>query len=466
MELTMPWIVVLIFGFVLSFLFLNKTQNGKTLPFLFSIKNKKRAHEAILHEAESRNAKFLEIYLGFEKHFFVVHPDSMREVLKSDKIGQYQKVLTPMAAKLGTGSVFNQDIGDEWRKQRTVMAHPFHYDNMKSYAPICQRNTAKLIAKISENEEFELMNWTSKLALENLGSSIFGEELDLINGSGQIVEFLHKYEQFQSYNASPLWRMFAKIVEKVPSKARDDYAKLIDSMAELSTVLLQNKQEQLKVAKIPPTDVLSQLITNLPPSIAASNTFGLFLAGHETTARAIGWSLYYIGKNPDMQDKIYREIVQFTKGAGVSHDDIKQMNYLDMFVKEVLRIRPSVGQFPARYSRDDVTICGHFIPKNTPILLSIYTLQHLKEFWPNPEVFDPERFSPENAKNRHPFAYLPFSLGRRACIGTSFAILEIKVTIIMFLQKFKVTVHKDTNCRPNLISLVPDSVALRCTARK
>jgi len=91
----------------------------------------------------------------------------------------------------------------------------------------------------------------------------------------------------------------------------------------------------------------------------------------------------------------------------------------------------------ARYSNAPVTIGNYLVPKDTLVFLSFYTIHHDPKVWPDPEKFDPERFSQDNSQNRHPYAWMPFSAGPKSCIGNKFSLLEMKMALALILQKFK-----------------------------
>jgi len=173
----------------------------------------------------------------------------------------------------------------------------------------------------------------------------------------------------------------------------------------------------------------------------------MFIAGHETTARALTWGLYLMAEYPEMQKKIRDEVDSVLRGNIPDAESVKPLTYLDMFIKEVMRYKPSVATLVSRITTKDAQVGQYFIPKGTSVGVSIHTIHHLKEFWPEPEKFDPLRFSPERSVGRHPFAYLPFSLGRRNCIGNTFSILEQKIFLSMVVQRF--TIEKSDKCNAN-----------------
>ncbi|KAJ3659324.1 hypothetical protein Zmor_011018 [Zophobas morio] len=178
--------------------------------------------------------------------------------------------------------------------------------------------------------------------------------------------------------------------------------------------------------------------------------------GHDTTAAALSFSLMLIACHKNVQDLIVAEIEAV---AGDLHNkptfnDLQQMKYLERVLKEVLKLYPSVSFISRKLGEELVTATGYKIPKDTMVHLHIYDLHHNPEFYPDPETFDPDRFLPEIAKNRYPFAYLPFSAGPRNCIGQRFAMLELKAALCGILSKY-VLEPVDT---PDTITVVVDVV--------
>ena len=166
--------------------------------------------------------------------------------------------------------------------------------------------------------------------------------------------------------------------------------------------------------------------------------------GHDTTAAAMTWATYLIGRYPDVQRRVCDELEDIFGGdteRPITMDDTKKMKYLECVIKESLRIFPSVPMV-ARVTTEDCIIDKHVVPKGTQVLIFTYLIHHSPLIWEDPEVFDPDRFLMENLIGRHPYAYIPFSAGPRNCIGQRFALLEEKVMLSQLLRNFTVTSHE------------------------
>ena len=165
--------------------------------------------------------------------------------------------------------------------------------------------------------------------------------------------------------------------------------------------------------------------------------------GHDTTAAAMTWATYLIGRHPDIQRRLHEELDEVfgqDKSRPVTMDDIKKLEYLERVIKESLRLFPSVP-FMARVTSENCEIDGYVIPKDTQVVVNVHRIHHNPKVWHDPETFDPDRFTTENSAGRHPFAYIPFSAGPRNCIGQRFAMLEEKVILSQLLRNFTVTSH-------------------------
>ncbi|XP_071498818.1 cytochrome P450 4C1-like [Diadema antillarum] len=159
--------------------------------------------------------------------------------------------------------------------------------------------------------------------------------------------------------------------------------------------------------------------------------------GHDTTAAGMSWTLLLLGQHPDVQARLHDELdtVLGDTDRSVTSDDLANLPYMARVLKESHRLIPPVPMV-TRTIDEDIVLDGKVVPKETDIQLWMHSLHHDPEHFPDPEVFDPDRFLPENSAKRHPFAYVPFSAGPRNCIGQRFATMEEKVVLSNLLRRF------------------------------
>ncbi|KAI4464329.1 cytochrome p450 family 4 [Holotrichia oblita] len=176
--------------------------------------------------------------------------------------------------------------------------------------------------------------------------------------------------------------------------------------------------------------------------------------GHDTTTSSISWTLLLLGNNPEIQEKLYQEIKEVLQDKSIpSFNNLPELKYLECVIKESLRMFPSVP-FIIRTIEQEIQIDQYKIPAGTDILLHIYALHNSPEYYPNPDVFDPDRFLPENCVGRHPYSYIPFSAGPRNCIGQKFAMYEEKTILASIIKRYKVTAMekiKDIKVIPDIV---------------
>lgn len=158
----------------------------------------------------------------------------------------------------------------------------------------------------------------------------------------------------------------------------------------------------------------------------------------ETVANTTMWFLHNMAYNPDVQQKLYEELLDFNeKNDSMTISQINELTYLDQCVKENLRLHPPVANM-VRMIDEEVTLDDYIVPKGILSMTFIYSIHHDEEIYPDPEKFDPSRFAPENITKIPSGAYIPFGDGPRRCIGERIAILEAKIIASNIVKRFKI----------------------------
>ena len=161
------------------------------------------------------------------------------------------------------------------------------------------------------------------------------------------------------------------------------------------------------------------------------------LAGQDSVGAAVAFTIFLLAQHPECQEKCEEEIQRIFGGdnRAPTMQDLRDMRYMEMCIKESLRLYPSVPLI-ARKLGEDVHLSKFTLPKGSNVFICPYATHRLEHIYPDPEKFDPERFAPENAEKRHTYAFLPFSAGPRYCIGNRFAIMEMKTVISRLLRSY------------------------------
>ncbi|OWK57867.1 Cytochrome P450 3A40 [Lonchura striata] len=170
-------------------------------------------------------------------------------------------------------------------------------------------------------------------------------------------------------------------------------------------------------------------------------------AGYETTSSTLSYIAYNLATHPDVQQRLQDEVdAHLPNKASPTYNAIIQMEYLDMVVSESIRLYPTGGRLE-RVCKKTVELNGVTIPEGMVVLIPAFVLHRDPQYWPEPDEFRPERFSKESKEGIDPYTFLPFGAGPRNCIGMRFALLVVKVAVVVLLQNFSFRPCKDTPMR-------------------
>ena len=171
-----------------------------------------------------------------------------------------------------------------------------------------------------------------------------------------------------------------------------------------------------------------------------------FSAGFETTSNCLSTLCYHLALNPDIQEKLREEILGIDADDEINHENISELHYLEAAILENLRIFPPITM-QARICKKDAEIKGINIKKGTYVQVSIYATHHDPEFFPEPQMFKPERFLKENAEDLIPYTFQAFSGGPRLCLGQRFAMAEMKICMAKLMRKFRIKTCPSTDLK-------------------
>jgi cytochrome P450 len=166
----------------------------------------------------------------------------------------------------------------------------------------------------------------------------------------------------------------------------------------------------------------------------------LMMAAHDTITSSLTSMAHFLTQHPEWQDRLRAEVQQVaaTQG-GLTYTALDAMPLTEMVFKEALRLIPPVPAMPRRALRDFVFM-NHHIPAGTPVGLNTMVSHRLPDIWPDPERFDPTRFTPENTQSRHKYAWIPFGGGAHMCLGLHFAHMQVKAFVYTLLQTHRLSI--------------------------
>jgi len=352
--------------------------------------------------------------------------------------------------------------GEPWKQQRAALNPSFAHAHLKNVVGIFNQDAQKLVnawaEKISTNGTIDVQDWMTRFTLDIIGHAGFGYDFQaLSDGKSKIheqylicVNFLMNPIRFMIpfINSIPIpYVQRAVAAQKaVKSLMRDiiekKRASKDASRCDILDAMLHTQENNVDIDDEEDLDTYKHKkeIVHMNDKQLSDNLFVFFLAGHETSSTALTWVFYELAKNQDVQTKAREEVFKILgKNKTPNWDDLNKLDYIHMILKEILRLwAPSIGI--VKTTKNPTKILGYNIPVGTFTLLSIFNVHRNPDVWPNPNKFDPERFTQDNSQNRHPYAWIPFSAGPKSCIGNKFALLEMKVLLASVLQKFKFTI--------------------------
>jgi cytochrome P450 len=364
---------------------------------------------------------------------FIHSPEAMQQVLSNDTKeleapGDLNQLFEGL---LGKNSVISQS-GKEHQRQRQLIMPPLHGERMRTYADVINNITEKVIGKQQINQPFNVRTVTQEITLGVMMQAVFG--------------------LYEGERAEKLQHLLCEILEAGSEVwiVTLLYFPALQKMIGLSTLWeiqerRQNKADQLLYAEIQErrenpdpsrTDILSLLMSArdedgqpMTDIELRDELMTLLVAGHETTATAIAWALYWIHKLPEVRQKLLAELD--TLGENPDSNTIFKLPYLTAVCNETLRIYP-VGMltFPRRV-KTPISVDGYQLEPGTVVMGSIYLTHHREDIYPNSKQFNPERFI---EKQFSPYQFIPFGGGARRCIGLAFAQFEMKLALAKILQ--------------------------------
>jgi len=217
--------------------------------------------------------------------------------------------------------------------------------------------------------------------------------------------------------------------------------------------------------------------------MAYKDVMAILFAGHETTSKSLCSALFQLKKNPEVEKKLKQEIDEYILQNGkytvndlaeiLNSQSLDQMDYLSCFVKEVLRHDPPAVRSLGYKAKASFKVKDLLIPKNQIVVFNLYAAQYDEKQWKEPTKFIPERFDPSSdyfltpsGKQRHPYAFCPFTFGTRTCPGRAIGLMEFKILLIYFMLAIDYEVEKETLENPDVTYAILSPYALNLKINK
>jgi cytochrome P450 len=346
---------------------------------------------------------------------------------------------------LGTNSLILLD-GDRHQRQRQLLTPPFHGDRMRVYGESIQQITQRLTDEWKMGKPFKIRASMQEITLRVILRLVFG-----LDEGQRFHELRLLLTSLLDAMSSPLMSsaiFFPFLQEDLgPWSPWGRIVRLKQKVDELIYALIQERRAESNQNR---QDILSLMLSardqdgqSMSDEELHDELMTLLVAGHETTASALVWALYWVDYLPEVRDKLQRELDSI--GNNLDPSVIAKLPYLTAVCQETLRIYPIVMTGFFRVLQSPMEILGYKLPVGTVIIPSIYLAHHREEVYPQSKQFKPERFL---ERQFSPYEYLPFGGGNRRCIGMAFAQYEMKLVLATILSRFQVSLVNKRPVRP------------------
>lgn len=374
------------------------------------------------------------------KTLLLCDPALIEEVLiaKPEKFTRDRFQTRALSNMVNRQSLFFAE-GADWRWQRRAVSPAFRHDKLLALVPTfiqCAQMLTQQWRREPEGAIIDVAPAMSRVTFDIILMAVLGAGAQAFDQD----KFLTAINPSLSTIA---WRfLYARIGAPafLPFPGATRVAESIDWLHRALTALVAQRRESAGEH----ADILGLLLSARDPETGrvmsdeelVSNLYTFMIAGHETSATALGWTLWLLAHDQTSQQRLRDEIQSIVGARDITVEDIEQLVFTRQVLQESMRLFPpaiGVGRAPI----GDIDIGPHKIRAGELAIIAGWCVHRHEKLWDDPNGFDPDRFTPERAKSRHRCAYLPFGAGPRICIGMNFAMLEMIVILATLTRHFR-----------------------------
>jgi cytochrome P450 len=376
--------------------------------------------------------------------YLVTAPEAVQHILQDNNRNYVKEVRASRIFRIALGDGMFLSEGDKWRAQRKASQPAFHRQRLAGMAAAMADATDTMLERWEQfavrGGEFDLGAETSRLALDVIGRTLLGYDLrDQSESLGRAIVDVFRYFN----HALNHFAVAPRFIPTARNRALGRALRFIDRL-----VYRVIERREANSAGNGAGDLLSMLLDAYDGEAAASrvelrdSVVTILGAGTETTAVALGWAWYLLAKNPEAERMLRHEVDSILGERRPTFDDLAKLVYTRMVIDETLRLYPPAHVISRTAIADD-EVCGFGIRAGSSVLMSPWVTHRSRRYWDKPERFDPQRFTPARAQDRHNYAYYPFGGGPRMCIGDRFSLMEQTLALAMAAQRFRVRIDHE-----------------------
>jgi len=359
-------------------------------------------------------------------------PEAIQECLVS-RHKHFQKSRSYFALRLVLGNGLVTSEGDFHLRQRRMIQPAFARERLRNYGNAMIEFAVESRNSYRENEVFDINRSMMHTTLFIVAKALFGSDVKAdVDKIGNALDTLLAMDEV-------FLNPFGPLIAKLPLPINRTRIKMTEAIDEVLYRMIAEHRAQADTG-----DLLSMLLaardeddgTGMTDLQVRDEVITLFLAGHETTANALTWTWYLLAQHPEIEARFHAELDRVLGGRTPTPDDFPRLTYTRQVLAESMRIYPPVWAI-GRAAVCDTELDGYAVPANTQLVMSICALHRNPQWYPDPERFDPDRFTEEAQAARPKSAYAPFGGGRRLCIGEAFAWMEGVLVLATLGQRWK-----------------------------
>jgi cytochrome P450 len=343
-----------------------------------------------------------------------------------------KRVLGPL---LGDGLLTSE--GATWKWQRQTVAALFRPQDLVSFVPTMVSSAEDMVAewrKAGASAEREIDHDMMRATFAVIADTLLKDENKTV---GRVVE-----RSSARYLLPITWSIFYAMMGLPQWLPRPGKAAMRRSEEELRGAVEKLVEARRAQGGSPRDDLLARLMKARHPETGepmsdqqiADNLLTFFLAGHETTAKALAWTLYVVSEAPQWEARMLAEIKAVAGDGPVGPEHVARLTTVEQVIKESMRLFPPAPVM-TRHALAATKLGGVDVPAGASIVVPIYAIHRHKAYWPDADRFDPTRFTPERERQMARYQYMPFGAGPRICIGQGFAMIEAVAMLATFLRR-------------------------------
>ncbi len=411
-----------------------RPQGPKNPPFVGHLRAFRSNPLAFLIKAAREHGDLVYFRVAAQHMYLVNHPDYVREILVTNQ-GNFLKSRALQRAKVLLGEGLLTSEGQHHLRQRRLVQPAFHRERLAGYAAAMSETAVRARQRWPAGTAMDVSAEMAKLTLSVVAKTLFSADVE--SEASEIGEAMTAaLEMFQL-----LVMPFSELLVKLPLPSVRRFQK---GRALLDSTIYSLVRER-RASGRDTGDLLSMLLfahdeekdgAGMTDEQVRDEALTLFLAGHETTANALTWTWYLLSQHPQVEQRLHAELDAVLQGRAPELADVPQLRYAEMILAEALRLYPPAWAI-GRMAKQPFSLGDVEIPANSICILSPYLMHRDARWFPDPEKFDPERWTPEAREARPKFAYYPFGGGARVCIGERFAWMEGVIVMAAIAQKWR-----------------------------